>query len=65
MAPIREADKWTARCTVLKELLEHHIDEEENEMFKTARNQFDQKTLAKIGEEFKMAKLAISAETVV
>ena len=34
-------------------------------MFKTARNQFDQKTLAKIGEEFKMAKLAISAETVV
>jgi hemerythrin-like domain-containing protein len=60
-----ESDKWTARCTVLRELLEHHIDEEENEMFKTARNQFDQKTLAKIGEEFKMAKLAISAETVV
>jgi hemerythrin superfamily protein len=31
------SDKWTARCTVLQELLEHHIDEEEGEFFKIAR----------------------------
>jgi hemerythrin-like domain-containing protein len=60
-----ESDKWTARCTVLEELLEHHVDEEEDEMFKTARKHFDQKTLEKMGEEFKIAKLAISAGTVV
>src|SRR5690348_15954471 len=27
------SDKWTTRCTVLQELLEHHIDEEEGEFF--------------------------------
>jgi hemerythrin superfamily protein len=31
------SDKWTARCTVLQELLRHHIDEEEGEFFKIAR----------------------------
>lgn len=61
-----EADKWTARCTVLKELLEHHTDEEEDEMFKTARKQFDQATLDKMGEEFRKEKpkYAMPAETV-
>jgi hemerythrin-like domain-containing protein len=51
-----EADKWTARCTVLKELLEHHIEEEEDEMFKTARKQFDKKALDEMGKEFKNEK---------
>ena len=36
-----EAEKWTARCTVLQELLEHHIEEEEGDFFKTARKLFD------------------------
>ena len=51
-----EGDKWTARCTVLKELLEHHIEEEEDQMFKTARQQFDRETLNKMSEEFKREK---------
>ena len=52
-----EADTWTARCTVLKELLEHHIEEEEDEMFKTARKQFDKKALDEMGKEFKKEKV--------
>jgi hemerythrin-like domain-containing protein len=51
-----EGDKWTARCTVLKELLEHHIEEEEDELFNTARRQFDRETLDRMGEEFKRQK---------
>jgi hemerythrin-like domain-containing protein len=60
-----EGDKWTARCTVLKELLEHHIEEEEDEMFNTARKEFDQETLDKMGEEFKRekTKYGMPAET--
>jgi hemerythrin-like domain-containing protein len=46
------AEPWTARCKVLKELLDHHIEEEEGELFKTARKLFDKKTLAKMGAEF-------------
>ena len=50
--PRTESDEWTARCTVLQELLEHHIEEEQSEMFKTARKLFDAKMLEKMGDEF-------------
>ena len=43
------SDKWTARCTVLQELLEHHIDEEEGEFFKIARKIFDREALGQDG----------------
>jgi hemerythrin superfamily protein len=33
-----QSDEWSARCGVLQELLEHHIEEEEDEMFKIARD---------------------------
>lgn len=51
-----ESDKWTARCQVLRELLEHHIEEEEGDFFKTARKLFDRQTLDKMGEEFATEK---------
>jgi hemerythrin superfamily protein len=50
------SDDWSAQCRVLKELLEHHIKEEEGDMFKTARKTFDAKLLEKMGEEFLAAK---------
>jgi hemerythrin-like domain-containing protein len=31
------SEEWTAKLTVLKENVEHHVEEEENEMFKKAR----------------------------
>jgi hypothetical protein len=44
-----------------QELLEHHIEEEEDEMFKIARTLFDAKALERMGEEFlaEKAKLGI------
>ena|SRR5579862_7149480 len=52
----KDSDKWTARCKVLKELIEHHVDEEEGEFFATARKLFDEATLEKMGEAFKIEK---------
>jgi hemerythrin superfamily protein len=51
-----EPDKWAARCRVLRELLEHHIEEEEGDFFKTARKLFDREALDKMGEEFAAEK---------
>jgi len=55
------SDKWTARCTVLQELLEHHVDEEEGEFFKIARKTFDRETLAKMGMAFTAEKTKLAS----
>ena len=55
------SDKWTARCAVLQELLEHHIDEEEGEFFKIARKIFDREGLTKMGTAFTAAKTKIAS----
>lgn len=39
-------ETWGAKLTVMKENLEHHIDKEENEVFKQARQVFDKDELA-------------------
>ena len=43
-------EKWGAKFTVMKENLEHHIEEEEGEMFKQAKQVFDEDELAQLGE---------------
>jgi hemerythrin-like domain-containing protein len=60
-----EAEKWTARCTVLQELLEHHIEEEERDFFKTARKLFDAAALEKMGKAFaaEKSKLDVSVHS--
>lgn len=52
----KESDQWKARCTVLKEMLEHHIGEEESEVFRTAESLFDGQQLEAMGEEFAKEK---------
>jgi hemerythrin superfamily protein len=49
-------EKWGAKFTVMKENLEHHIAEEEGEMFKRARQVFDQDELTQLGESMKARK---------
>ena len=50
------SDIWKAKMKVLKESLEHHIEEEEGEMFKKARAVFDKSELEDLGARMEEAK---------
>lgn len=56
-----ENEKWKARLTVLKELVEHHVEEEEGEMFKKARSVLDRAQEREIGAAFLAEKQRIQA----
>jgi hemerythrin-like domain-containing protein len=43
------SDRFSGRAKVLKELVEHHAQEEENEMFKTAREVLGREQLDELG----------------
>ncbi|WP_352407590.1 MULTISPECIES: hemerythrin domain-containing protein [Acetoanaerobium] len=47
-------ETWIIKFGVMKEIMEHHLDEEENEISEEAHKQFDQKTLDSLGEQFEM-----------
>ena len=55
-------ETWGAKLTVMKENLEHHIEEEEDEMFKQARQVMDHKELAELGEQMDARKKQLSKE---
>lgn len=44
-----ESEVWTAKFKVLKESVEHHVDEEEDEMFTQARAVLSKEQLEEIG----------------
>lgn len=48
--------EFTGRVKVVKELLEHHIEEEEEEMFKQARKLMKKDELEALGEQMEMFK---------
>jgi hemerythrin-like domain-containing protein len=52
-------ERWGAKATVMKENIEHHIEEEEGDMFKKARQVFDRQELEDLGE--RMAERKVSA----
>jgi hemerythrin-like domain-containing protein len=52
-------ETWGAKFTVLKENLEHHIQEEEDEMFKQARQVFDEDELDELGDRMAQRKEAL------
>jgi hypothetical protein len=49
-------ERWGAKLTVMKENVEHHIDEEEGEMFKQARDVFDHQELEDLGARMEIRK---------
>lgn len=49
-------DAWTARSQVIKEMLDHHIDEEEDEVFQAARDIFGEDRLVAMGAQFRELK---------
>jgi len=49
-------EAWAAKLTVMKENLEHHIEEEEEEMFKQARQVMDEGELSELGDRMAARK---------
>ena len=54
-------ERWGAKFKVMKENIEHHIEEEEGEMFKQARQVFGDDELEALGEEMKARKEQLAA----
>jgi len=49
-------ETWTARFTVLKENVEHHVEEEEGEMFPKARKALSDEQAEELGTRLEAAK---------
>ena len=54
-----DSEKFSGRAKVLKELIEHHADEEEKEMFKRAKALMGKKVLEELGEQMAQRKLEL------
>ena len=52
---------WGAKFKVMKENIEHHIEEEENEMFEQARQAFSREELEALGEQMVARKEQLAA----
>jgi hypothetical protein len=55
-------ESWGAKAIVMKENVEHHIEEEEGEMFKAARQVFDRDELVELGDRMAERKASAKAE---
>lgn len=53
--------EWTATVKVLREMLNHHIAEEENMVFSEVRDHFKAETRREMGRAFEEAKKAVRA----
>ena len=51
-----EDETWGAKLTVMKENLEHHIEEEEGNLFKQARRLLDEAELEALGDRLQARK---------
>jgi hypothetical protein len=55
-------ETWGAKAIVMKENIEHHIEEEEGEMFTKARQVFDRAELSDLGERMAARKTSAQRE---
>ena len=53
---------WGAKAIVMKENIEHHIEEEEGEMFQQARQVFDRQELQDLGDRMAQRKVSAGRE---
>ncbi len=53
--PVSE-ETWTAKLTVLKENVEHHVEEEEDEMFPKAKKVLSEEQVEALGTRMEAAK---------
>ena len=52
-------DQWGAKMSVFKELVEHHIQDEESKVFKSAEKALDHDEIQNIMEKFDQEKQKI------
>ena len=57
-----EDETWGAKAKVMKENIEHHIEEEEGEMFRQARDAFDEAELEDLGARMERRKQTAGQE---
>lgn len=55
-AMAKDDEVWTAKMTVLKENVEHHVEEEEGEMFPKARKALTEDEIETLGTRLEAAK---------
>ena len=48
-------ETFMAKCTVLKEVVEHHVEEEEDEYFPKVKKALGKERMVELGEELKAA----------
>jgi hemerythrin-like domain-containing protein len=57
-------ETWSAKFTVMKENIEHHIEEEEGEMFKKARQALDDDELSEIADMMESRREELRAQPI-
>lgn len=55
-------DVWTAKLKVLKDMVEHHIEEEEEELFEAAEEALEENAFKQVMQSFQKEKEKIKAE---
>ena len=51
-----DTEQWTAKLKVLQENVEHHVEEEEGEMFQKARQVLSEDDITRLGEQMEELK---------
>lgn len=57
-----ESEQFSGRAKVLKELIEHHVKEEEGKMFKGAKKLFSGEELVQLGKRMEQRKAEVVKE---
>jgi iron-sulfur cluster repair protein YtfE (RIC family) len=57
-----KSETWGPKCKVMIENIEHHIEEEEGEMFRKARQVFERNELEDLGERMTRRKTEAAGE---
>ena len=58
-----DTEQWTAKLKVLQENVEHHVEEEEGEMFQKARGVLSEEQINDLGERMEEEKKRMEGQT--
>ena len=58
-----DTEQWTAKLKVLKENVEHHVEEEEQEMFQKARQVLSEEQINQLGEQMEEEKKRLQSQS--